>query len=398
MSLKASFVSFLRQKHPAFDPQQTESLISDNLLSPFQVPLTAEQVRKLRTEIGRYWRLRGWGERHLSARYDELGLRRPRNYSACMSYDFHLNPRGEPELIEINTNASFLALGLELYDFLNLPNIAGTFDERALVEMFRRESQLAHGNTGVLPADGNGGPADGSAGFSVAILDEKPAEQRLYIEFLLYRALFRKYGVRSEIFDTTRAPELAGLTEFSLVYNRYTDFYLSEPRSAGLRAWYNDGTLELSPQPYDYFLLADKERLLDWNLMDWTAPNAGERPASLLPIYDLGHTDRDFIWSQRKNLFFKPKHSFGGKQAYKGGSISRRVFEEVSNDSFVAQQFSDPAVLRVELGGQPQDFKYDLRCFAYGDELQLIVARLYQGQTTNLKTPGGGFAAVVLAI
>jgi hypothetical protein len=36
----------------------------------------------------------------------------------------------------------------------------------------------------------------------------------------------------------------------------------------------------------------------------------------------------------------------------------------------------------------------DLRNYVYDGEVQLVAARLYQGQTTNFRTPGGGFAPV----
>ena len=38
--------------------------------------------------------------------------------------------------------------------------------------------------------------------------------------------------------------------------------------------------------------------------------------------------------------------------------------------------------------------KFDLRAYAYAGETQWVAARLYQGQTTNFRTPGGGFAPV----
>ena len=41
-----------------------------------------------------------------------------------------------------------------------------------------------------------------------------------------------------------------------------------------------------------------------------------------------------------------------------------------------------------------QDLKLDLRNYVYHGRVQLVSARLYQGQTTNFRTPGGGFAAV----
>ncbi len=41
------------------------------------------------------------------------------------------------------------------------------------------------------------------------------------------------------------------------------------------------------------------------------------------------------------------------------------------------------------------DLKVDLRNYVYRGRVQLIAARLYQGQTTNFRTPGGGFAPVL---
>jgi len=41
--------------------------------------------------------------------------------------------------------------------------------------------------------------------------------------------------------------------------------------------------------------------------------------------------------------------------------------------------------------------KVDLRCYVYAGAVQVLAARLYRGQTTNLRTPGGGFADVCLS-
>jgi hypothetical protein len=40
--------------------------------------------------------------------------------------------------------------------------------------------------------------------------------------------------------------------------------------------------------------------------------------------------------------------------------------------------------------------KVDVRLYTYRGELLLAAARLYRGQTTNFRTPGGGFAPVLL--
>lgn len=38
--------------------------------------------------------------------------------------------------------------------------------------------------------------------------------------------------------------------------------------------------------------------------------------------------------------------------------------------------------------------KLDVRLYAYNGAPLLMAARVYQGQTTNFRTPGGGFAPV----
>ncbi|WP_420230163.1 hypothetical protein ACOBWA_02850 [Psychrobacter sp. ER1] len=36
----------------------------------------------------------------------------------------------------------------------------------------------------------------------------------------------------------------------------------------------------------------------------------------------------------------------------------------------------------------------DIRLYTYDGQLLLPAARVYQGQTTNFRTPGGGFAPI----
>ena len=73
------------------------------------------------------------------------------------------------------------------------------------------------------------------------------------------------------------------------------------------------------------------------------------------------------------------------------------AFDSIFHDDFIAQQISVAPEIEVNYLGNNIKFKYDLRCYAYQDQLQLVIARLYQGQTTNLATPGGGFACVVFS-
>lgn len=48
----------------------------------------------------------------------------------------------------------------------------------------------------------------------------------------------------------------------------------------------------------------------------------------------------------------------------------------------------------VRTGGGESMLKYDIRNYVYDGRVQSMAARLYSGQTTNFRTPGGGFAPV----
>ena len=65
------------------------------------------------------------------------------------------------------------------------------------------------------------------------------------------------------------------------------------------------------------------------------------------------------------------------------------------NQDFIAQQFVPAPESMMKTPEGNQAFKYDLRFYAYQDTVQMAVARLYQGQVTNLRTPHGGFAPIV---
>jgi hypothetical protein len=105
--------------------------------------------------------------------------------------------------------------------------------------------------------------------------------------------------------------------------------------------------------------------------------------------------DADHWWAERKQWFFKPLSGYGGKGAYRGDKLTKRVFEEIMQSDYVAQRLAVPGERRVCLdGAEPQLLKFDVRCYVYAGQIQLVAARLYQGQTTNFRTPGGGFALV----
>jgi len=103
----------------------------------------------------------------------------------------------------------------------------------------------------------------------------------------------------------------------------------------------------------------------------------------------------DLLWHTRKDLFFKPAAGHGSKAVYRGDKVTRGVWTEIAGGGYVAQRFAAPGERAVKIDGAAVARKMDVRLYTYGGRILLAAARLYQGQTTNFRTPGGGFASVL---
>jgi hypothetical protein len=318
---------------------------------------------------------------------------------AFMGYDFHLTPSG-PKLIEVNTNAggAFLNALLAQAQVACCPEVQALAPidpvsefEEAVWRMFEAEWRL-QGRTGRLGV--------------VAIVDEDPTAQYLYPEFLLAQAFFERRGVEAVIVDpkalrTRKGRLFAGELAIDLVYNRLVDFALERPDSAALREAYLAGTVVVTPNPRNHALVADKRNLTllsDPARLEALGIEAELRDAlAAVPQARLVTADNaDELWAQRKSLFFKPAGGHAGKAVYRGDKITRRVWERVLEGDYIAQAFAAPSERRVQVDGDPQTRKMDVRLYTYAGATILAAARLYQGQTTNFRTPGGGFAPVIV--
>ncbi len=385
LSLKNNFIQHLENTYPGLKAQPLDALVSDNLLCPFHVELPLSVLKQGQDFISACFELRGRKEYldFLAPKAQAIGLKDPGNNGIMMSYDFHLDETGTLKLIEINTNAAFLGLGYHMYlaRQKNLP--VADFKIENIKDCILQELSL-FGNPLKNPY--------------LVITDENPTEQRLFVEFLVYQELFKSWGWSTEIRDCRKA-----LSEPrpDFIYNRYTDFYFENPLSNDLKKSFLTKSVCFSPHPYEYFLLADKERLTDWSSGFLDTLSNFESQANIIKRHLLTSRpitpgNKDLIWSERKKLFFKPMQEHGSKGSFRGGNISKTTFENLILKRTVAQEYVvAPEVERPRPEG-PEKFKYDLRFYAYQGELQLVLARLYQGQTTNLRTPGGGFACVVI--
>ncbi|PHS37887.1 MAG: hypothetical protein COA91_08975 [Robiginitomaculum sp.] len=318
-----------------------------------------------------------------------------------MGYDFHLSEDG-PKLIEVNTNAggAFLVSNLlravgpdisccynsQVYNAVVSPDGMDEF----MVEMFKREWAIA-GNLSPLK--------------TVAIVDENPTEQYLYPELLMAKALLERHNITTIIegpseFEYRDDGLYAGQLKIDLVYNRLTDFGLSEAGNSSIRQAYEVGNIVLSPAPVHHALYADKRNLIlfgeDNKLSEWGLSPAHRRALEGVPeTRNLTPENADELWAHRKKYFFKPKDGYGSKAAYRGSKITKKVWARISGGTHVAQEFVPPPVRLVSLKDGPVRLKFDLRIYTYAGESFAMAARVYQGQTTNFRTRGGGFAPVI---
>ncbi len=315
-----------------------------------------------------------------------------------MGYDFHISGDG-PRLIEVNTNAggAFLVAHIartqraccpEAANLVNLPFLVN-FDSE-LIAMFQAEWASQRGQTPLG---------------RIAIVDDEPESQYLYPEFLLAQQAFLRNGIDAVIAD---ARELrfangqlwAGKCPVDMIYNRVVDFSLESPEHTALRQAYVTGAVVMTPNPHNHALLADKRNLtLFCNrdaLMKYGAPpelveQSVHVPESVIVTAD----NSEELWKDRKAFFFKPVAGHGAKAVYRGDKLTHGVWERIRKGGYIAQELVRPRERVIRLNETEMPCKSDIRLFTYDGRILMSAARLYQGQATNFRTPGGGFAPVL---
>ena len=343
-----------------------------------------------------------------------LGTRGP--LGVFFGYDFHLS-EGHLGLIEINTNAGGAMLNAVLARAQHaccravdsmVPTLASVVNfEQQIVAMFRHEWQLARVTAGLT---GSTRPLA-----SIAIVDLAPEDQYLYPEFLLFQQLFERHGLRAVIADPAALEWRDGVLwhgelAIDLVYNRLTDFYLEQPNSTALREAYLQQAVALTPHPQAHALYADKRHLALFSdaarLQALGVPQATQNilleHVPRTEVVDPAGAQR--LWDARRSLFFKPVAGFGSRAAYRGDKLTKRVWQDILAGDYVAQAIVTPGERVIDDSDAMAEeratkaMKFDLRAYTYDGAVQWVAARLYQGQTTNFRTPGGGFAPVYSSV
>lgn len=329
----------------------------------------------------------------------EIAKSDPGPRGAFMGYDFHLTADG-PKLIEVNTNAG----GAFLNALLAQAQVACCPQVRALVPAATPLEDFGAAAWRMFEAEWR---LQGRAGHPrvVAIIDERPEGQYLYPEFLLAQAFFERHGVEALIVDPGDLRlegghlRLGGVA-IDMVYNRLVDFSFCQPEHAVIRQAYSTGAVVVTPNPRNHALLADKRNLTvlsdPQRLEGLGVPTDLRRALAGVPgARRVTPDNADALWHGRKSLFFKPANGHAGKAVYRGDKLTRGVWETIVRGGYIAQDFAPPSERHVQIEGDPQPCKMDVRLYTYAGETMLAAARLYRGQTTNFRTPGGGFAPVI---
>lgn len=317
-------------------------------------------------------------------------------HGVFMGFDFHMTDGG-PKLIEINTNAGGAFLNLfasrqfrACCDMLDMSKFVEPADaERKIVDMFLAEWAAA----------GRGGKPG-----LIAIVDSKPRAQFLYPEFLLAAKLLNEHGLEAVV----AAPEDMRVKDgalhidgkqVDLIYNRLTDFDLSD--HADIRDVWQNGKVVLTPDPLAHRRMADKRNLVKLSDPAFLGSiGVGAKDLALVnqvvpKTLLVTASNADELWATRKRWYFKPVSGYGGKAVYRGEKLTRKTWDWIVCQDYVAQEVAMPSHRAVNADGKVGLQKFDVRLYMYRDTLLAAAARIYEGQTTNFRTPGGGFAPLI---
>jgi hypothetical protein len=181
-----------------------------------------------------------------------------------------------------------------------------------------------------------------------------------------------------------------------LIYNRLTDFDLAT--YTNIRKSWEAGGVVVTPDPAIYRRFADKRNLVklsDQSFLQSIGVNTEDLdlinrtvPKSMIVTAENART----LWDNRKHYYFKPVSGYGGKAVYKGEKLTRKTWEWIVGQDYIAQEFAIPSQRMVKADGKVGMQKFDVRLYTYRGKLLAAAARLYEGQTTNFRTIGGGFA------
>lgn len=309
----------------------------------------------------------------------------PEDYFGCV--DFHLDG-GEEMIIEVN----WFPPGLAAF--------AEPIERAALTELLPDGRGVSAGFTERLIASLR---AHGARD-RVAIMDENPAAQATYAEFLLLQEMLAERGLACDIRDVREATAargghfLCGDKEYDLVFNRlipsrweegsgnwpaYTAAYRANPNLFFInpRAW------RLGDKRFLVRLCAQEDAELRHAVLRTVF--LGEYPdaAALLASFGGG-----------RHTVLKPVDAHAGLGVIYRPSrpAVERLFQE-SRERYLAQELFPAGRAPYLLpDGARVEMKFDVRVIFLRGEPAAGYARFYEGAITNFRGANGGLAPIAL--
>jgi len=225
---------------------------------------------------------------------------------------------------------------------------------------------------------------------------------------LIAKNYFEACGIETVICDVASLEFQQGVLSFDgkpidIVYNRSTDFKMEGADHAALREAALQDAAPVSPNPVHHALYADKRNFIDMcdreklTKLGLKSDYQNILKQHVPQTWLLTEDNAADLYARRKSLFFKPVDGFGSRAVYRGDKITRRVWDEIvqgNERQYIAQQVVPPSLRAIVADGERKQLKFDVRIYTVGGEAVMSAARVYQGQTTNFRTIGGGFAPV----
>ena len=361
-----AFKKFLIEKYPSLANFAGLEHILDRLVSTHHIKLPTKVLTDIRACINDI-RSYAFSEKNLedikkhATEHEIKILNAPApQKSALSAFDFHYDFKTEQlSLIEVNTNASAYLVSCALYEFLER-KFPIEEPEKNLLKSFQNEMELF--DLGKDP--------------KTFIIDEKLNEQKMFFEFFIYKDFLEQISENIEICDFSKVQTS---DQSALIYNRYCDFLLTRPESKTLLNHFLEGSALITPNPKEYLITAAKDRL-----NHFAAKKISSAVIPSIAFQDFN--DIEELWSQRKKYYFKPMRMFGGKAVFRGSSISRKRFDSLNFADYMAQESRPPSLI--------DDWKFDLRVYTYGNQIQHVISRTFKGQLLNFSHEGGGLTTV----
>lgn len=290
---------------------------------------------------------------------DSLIAPKPAYGAFALGFDFHLTPEG-PRLIEINTNAGGFASAIAMAE----GEFAGALLEDRFVSALRDE---------YAAAGHSGRPR------FVAIVDDNPLEQVFYPEMRFFADILERHEIPAVVISPQEIENASdglrfGGRRIDFIYNRLTDFRLTEPSHAMLREAAIAGIVVLSPHPGVYARVADKRNLIRL-----------KHPINPEAMFLSARSQEAWI-ADRKHWVFKPPVGAASKGVYRGDKLTLQKLATLTPDTVVQRMVPPPLAA--------DGTKYDVRIFTHGSQIMAAFARHYGGQVMEMRSELAGLRRI----